>query len=333
MRGVSGVTDAYLSQATNDSIAGSMQNNVAQIATDMAAQSAAQHDAAIAQRLLDADAMNQSYLDKRTGAIDGYLGMSQKTQRDIQSIDARTATSRQQRATQAAQIQQRYNQRTMDFRKDNPVYRAPAPTYQWEDVILNAKETRLRSLGSSLYIDRSVSSQEKEFSTTGQLDKLYYSRVLKHDPVGYVGFGTWGSLEQNIEVHGLAGGLYWKGVGALTTFNSKMSLAAGRHDGLLDTLSAFGSDEVSQLNVKMANDVAKSHLQMISRDFKYDSQGVKGLLSEWQITKYHHEVFRSNDASVRFYGGTLGIGDSQGGLSDTIRRGLGMFYLYPAGDQ
>ena len=58
----------------------------------------------------------------------------------------------------------------------------------------------------------------------------------------------------------------------------------------------------------------------------------KGLLSEYQITKYHHEVFQSNNASIYYYGGTLGIGNLQGPVPEFIKQGLSMFYLHPAGD-
>jgi hypothetical protein len=314
-----------------------------------AAEGAAAFDANVLMQVNAADMMMDSSLNKRLCAVDGYLEMSRKTQRDIQAIDSKVETNRQQRALQASKIQQRYDQKLMDFRMDNPVYRTPEPAYNWDTLIENARETRMRSLGTSLYIDRRVTPQEQYFQETGQLDELYYSRAQKHDPVANVGLGVWGSLEQNIDVHGVAGGLYWKGVGALTTFNSKMALATGR---LTDTLvsavvkggpnqnagvsllnQVFNNDEIDRLNVQMANDVAKSHLQMITDDFKYDSQGIKGLLSERQITQYHHSVFKSYDASIRYYGGTLGIGDSQGPVSDVIRRGLGVFYLYPAGDR
>ena len=295
------------------------------------------------------DAMMDQYRNKRAEAAAKNGGMWQQTKADIAAIDATVAANKQQRAVQAEATRQRYANKLADFRRDNPVYRTPEPAYNWDTLIENAKETRMRSLGTSLYIDRRVTAQEQYFQETGQLDKLYYSRAQKHDPVANVGLGVWGSLDQNIDVHGVAGGLYWKGVGALTTFNSKMALATGR---LTDTLvsavvkggpnqnvgisllnQVFNNDEIDQLNVKMANDVAKSHLQMITDDFKYDSQGIKGLLSERQITQYHHSVFKSYDASIRYYGGTLGIGDSQGPVSDVIRRGLGVFYLYPAGDR
>jgi hypothetical protein len=320
------------------------------IGTRTAAEGAAAFDANVLAQLNAADMMMDSSLNKRLGAVDGYLDMSRKTQRDIQVIDSKVETNRQQRALQASETQQRYDQKLMDFRMDNPVYRTPEPAYNWDTLIENAKETRMRSLGTSLYIDRRVTPQEQYFQETGQLDELYYSRAQKHDPVANVGLGVWGSLEQNIDVHGVAGGLYWKVVGALTTFNSKMALATGgrltetivsamangssaQNIGISLIKQVFNNDEIDRLNVRMANDVAKSHLQAVSRDFQYDTQGVKGLLSEAQITRYHHDVFKSYDASIRYYGGTLGIGDSQGPVSDVIRRGLGVFYLYPAGDR
>ncbi len=101
---------------------------------------------------------------------------------------------------------------------------------------------------------------------------------------------------------------------------------------VLQVIEILNSEEIDRLNVKMANDVAKSHLRMVNRDFQYDTQGVKGLISEYQITKYHHEVFQSNNASIYYYGGTLGIGNLQGPVPEFIKQGLSMFYLHPAGD-
>lgn len=339
--------------------AGAIAND---IGTRSAADGAAGFDANVLAQLNATDLIMDQYLNKRAGAIDGYLDMSRKTQRDIQTIDSKVETNRQQRALQASKIQQRYEQKLMDFRMDNPVYRTPQPAYNWDNLIENAKETRMRSLGTSLYIDRRVSAEEKEFLKHGQLDKLYYSRAQKHDPVGNVGLGVWGTLEQNIEMHGVVGGVYWKGVGALTTFNSKMALSSSRSNEtvmgtlfddtssqtlgkssqsignkalikVLQVIEILNSDEIDRLNVKMANDVARRHLETVQFDFKNDSLGVRGLLSESQITDYHHDVFKSYDASIRYFGGTLGIGDSQGPVSDVIRRGLGVFYLYPAGDR
>lgn len=105
------------------------------VGTRSAAVGAAGFDANVLSQLNATDLMMDQYLNKRAGAIDGYLNMSQKTQRDIQSIDARTAASRQQRATQAAQIQQRYDQRTMDFRMANPVHRRSAPLFDYDSAL------------------------------------------------------------------------------------------------------------------------------------------------------------------------------------------------------
>lgn len=125
-------TNGRLNQQLNSELqqrAGVIANDVG---TRSAAAGAAGFDANVLAQLNASDLMQNQYLDKRAGAIDGYLDMSRKTQRDIQSIDARTETSRQQRATQAAQIQQRYEQRTMDFRMDNPVYRGSAPLLDYD---------------------------------------------------------------------------------------------------------------------------------------------------------------------------------------------------------
>jgi hypothetical protein len=132
-----------LSQQTNgrlnQQLDAELQQRAGVIANDVGARSAADgaagFDANVLAQLNATDLMMDQYLNKRAGAIDGYLDMSRKTQRDIQSIDARTAVSRQQRATQAAQIQRRYDQRTMDFRMANPMYRGPAPLFDYDSAL------------------------------------------------------------------------------------------------------------------------------------------------------------------------------------------------------
>ncbi len=132
-----------LSQQTNgrlnQQLDSELQQRAGVIANDVgtrsAADGAAGFDANVLTQLNATDLMQDQYLDKRAGAIDGYLDMSRKTQRDIQSIDTRTATSRQQRATQATQIQQRYEQRTIDFRMANPIYRGPAPLFDYDSAL------------------------------------------------------------------------------------------------------------------------------------------------------------------------------------------------------
>jgi hypothetical protein len=130
-----------LSQQTNgrlnQQLDAEFQQRAGDIANDvgirLATDGAAGFDANALAQLNATDLMMDQYLNKRADAIDGYLNMSQKTQRDIQSIDARTETGRQQRATQVAQIQQRYDQRTMDFRMANPVYRSSDPLLELSD--------------------------------------------------------------------------------------------------------------------------------------------------------------------------------------------------------
>ena len=90
-----------LSQQTNgrlnQQLDSELQQRAGVIANDVgtrsAADGAAGFDANVLTQLNATDLMQDQYLDKRAGAIDGYLDMSRKTQRDIQSIDTRTATS------------------------------------------------------------------------------------------------------------------------------------------------------------------------------------------------------------------------------------------------
>ncbi|WP_306518377.1 hypothetical protein [Rheinheimera sp.] len=116
-----------------------LQQNTNSMANDIgvrtAAEGAAAFDANALAQLNAADMMMDSSLNKRLGAVDGYLNMSRKTQRDIQAIDTRAETNRQQRALQASKIQQRYDQKLMDFRIDNPVYSSPQPLFDYDSAL------------------------------------------------------------------------------------------------------------------------------------------------------------------------------------------------------
>ena len=85
-----------LSQQTNGRLNQQLDSELQQrsgviandVGTRSAADGAASFDANVLTQLNATDLMQDQYLDKRAGAIDGYLNMSRKTQRDIQSIDA-----------------------------------------------------------------------------------------------------------------------------------------------------------------------------------------------------------------------------------------------------
>jgi|GEM_PF-2987187 len=81
------------------------------------------------------DAMMDHYRDKRADAAAKNGGMWQQTKADIAAIDATVAANKQQRAVQAAQIQQRYANRAIDFRMANPTYRRPEPLFSYDSAL------------------------------------------------------------------------------------------------------------------------------------------------------------------------------------------------------
>ena len=116
-----------------------LQQNTNSMANDIgdrtAAEGASAFDVNVLAQLNAADMVMDSSLNKRLGAVDGYLDMSRKTLRDTQAIDTRAETNRQQRALQASKIQQRYDQKLMDFRMDNPVYSSPQPLFDYDSAL------------------------------------------------------------------------------------------------------------------------------------------------------------------------------------------------------
>lgn len=79
-------------------------------------------------------------------------------------------------------------------------------------------------------------------------------------------------------------------------------------------------------NKPMAIRIAQEHLKAVRNDFKYDTKGVPGRLSEAQITTYHHAVFKEFNANTRFYGGTLFTGESNGNFAKAWKWSLSWAY-------
>jgi hypothetical protein len=156
---------------------------------------------------------------------------------------------------------------------------------------------------------------------------------MKGDNVGNVGLGVWGSFEDNEEVHGFLGAVYWKGIiGTLTKLNSYAALSDDA-SYLPFTEGADAKIMMAHLhNRPMAIRIAQEHLNAVQQDFKSDRTGVRGLLSERQITRYHHDVFREFGANVVRYGGTLFQGEAPRPMTNAIKQFSKVFYCQPACD-
>ena len=127
--------------------------------------------------------------------------------------------------------------------------------------------------------------------------------------------------------------VYWKGIiGTLTKLNSYAALSDDA-SYLPFTESADAKIMMAHLhNRPMAIRIAQEHLNAVQQDFKSDSTGVRGLLSERQITRYHHDVFREFGANVGRYGGTLFQGEAPKPMANAIKQFSKVFYCQPACD-
>ncbi|RUO46701.1 hypothetical protein [Pseudidiomarina donghaiensis] len=179
----------------------------------------------------------------------------------------------------------------------------------------------------------SVSQNEWDSLAEGDLGALYKSRALKGDNVGNVGLGVWGSFKDNEDVHGFLGAIYWKSfVGSLTKLNSYAALSGDA--------AYFPFMENSNVKLMMAHihnkpmaiRIAQEHLNAVQNDYNNDRTGIRGMLSERQITSYHHKVFREFNANVGRYGGTLGHGELPTPISNAVRNFSKLFYCQPACD-
>ncbi len=146
---------------------------------------------------------------------------------------------------------------------------------------------------------------EYEMVREGKLADMWKSRCERGDPIGCVGYGTWGDpsdVSENI-------GNYWVGVGA--------TVRANAYAGLYFANGAAPSDT---LLLQFGQDIAIAHLDATASDLS----SINYYLSAPEITSYHHTVFDSYGVNRGFYGGSWATGSHD--------RTLEIFYCQPACD-
>src|SRR5690606_27828626 len=75
---------------------------------------------------------------------------------------------------------------------------------------------------------------EYELIAEGMLAEMWLGRCAAGDPIGCVGFATWGDSADVIAMHGNVEGAYWVGVGATVRFNARSGLLTGDPELLLN---------------------------------------------------------------------------------------------------
>lgn len=139
----------------------------------------------------------------------------------------------------------------------------------------------------------------------GKLAEMWQSRCERGDPIGCVGYGTWGDPGEVAK----NAGKYWVGVGATVRANAYAGL-----------YMANGSAPSDELMLQFGQDIAVAHLDATA----VDNSSVLYYLSAPEITSYHHTVFDSYGVNRGFYGGSWITGHHD--------RVAEVFYCQPACD-
>ena len=127
---------------------------------------------------------------------------------------------------------------------------------------------------------------------------MWESRCAAGDPIGCVGFATWGRSEDILALHGGALRSYWIGIGATVRTNARNGLVGGN----LDLLASESVLEEAMLSFGKA--IATAHLDATA----LDKTNRHYFLSPSEITEYHHQVFDDFNVDRRWYGGSYIIG-------------------------
>ena len=128
-----------------------------------------------------------------------------------------------------------------------------------------------------------------------KLAEVWKGRCILGDPIGCVGFATWGNPRDVRRMHGLIYGNYWVGVGWLVRYNSSKGLLGGNPE-LYSSI-----DALIAANLSLGKAIVRTHLGTTGVDL----QGKKYLLSAREITKYHHAVFDHYNVNRGWYGGSI----------------------------
>lgn len=139
---------------------------------------------------------------------------------------------------------------------------------------------------------------EYKLIAEGKLAEMWQGRCAAGDPIGCVGFATWGDPADVIAMHGKVDGAYWVGVGATVRFNARNGLLTGNPELLLNP------DALNTAVLSFGKAIATAHLDATSADLS----GRHYFLSAPEITNYHHAVFDQFNVSRRWYGGSYGTG-------------------------
>ena len=136
---------------------------------------------------------------------------------------------------------------------------------------------------------------EYQLLSENKLAQVWRGRCALGDPIGCVGFATWGSPKAVIKMHGRVRGTYWVGVGKAVRYNSSKGLLTGNPE------LYFSADALAAANLSLGKAIVKTHLGTTTTDLV----GKHYFLSAREITKYHHAIFDRYNINRGWYGGSL----------------------------
>jgi hypothetical protein len=153
--------------------------------------------------------------------------------------------------------------------------------------------------------DFSISTSEQTALSTKNLERFWYSRLQKKDPIARIGYALWCKSADDLK-RAIAEGdsQYWDNKGFtywdLMARSTVTNLAAG-----LEQAGFHGTFRDMRAKIKEVGlEVARQHAIFVKIDQKNQLGNTPGLLSLSQIAKYHHIAFAKFGIPASFYGGT-----------------------------
>ncbi|WP_299975375.1 SpvB/TcaC N-terminal domain-containing protein [uncultured Pseudoteredinibacter sp.] len=140
--------------------------------------------------------------------------------------------------------------------------------------------------------------EEKKLIEQGKLGEMWKQRCKNGDPIGCVGWATWGKPSEILQYFGLLVGGKWLAVGLTVRTNAEKGLL------FADPSLLFDADRLERKKLEFGKAIAYAHLNATGRD----KDGRPYSLTPEEITQYHHEVFDDFNVPRGFYGGSYVLG-------------------------
>lgn len=156
-------------------------------------------------------------------------------------------------------------------------------------------------------MERSLQISPNEDISLAQkdLEKFWYSRLQKKDPVARIGYAIWVSDPEKLRVAITTGDPeywnhkpfeYWDVMARTTVVNLAVGLEKGGYIG------TFAETRAKIKEIGLA--VARFHALYTRNDHEKKVGQVPGLLSLKQMADYHHVAFEQFNIPPSYYGGT-----------------------------